>query len=208
MHAVVFDIDGTLLRSAAVDDALYKDAVRSVLGDAKIRPALSDYDYVSDSGILSQIFSDNSISEVIEHEAAIKSRFVQLLSKHISEHGPFQEIPGARAFLKRFDDSSEHAVAIATGGWRASALLKLETAGFGDFDVPIATSDDARDRQEIMRIALSQLGDSFSSVTYYGDGPWDRDASRQLGWNFVAVGSALGGLESYAGINSEEQPRR
>jgi FMN phosphatase YigB (HAD superfamily) len=203
MHAVVFDIDGTLLQSAAVDDALYKDAVRSILGDPKIRPALSDYDYVSDSGILSQIFSDNSIREVVELEAAIKSRFVQLLSNHISEQGPFQEIPGARDFLKRIDDSSNHAVAIATGGWRASALLKLETAGFGDFDVPIATSDDARDRQEIMRIALSQLDGTFSSVTYYGDGPWDRDASQQLGWSFVAVGSALDGLRSYASLDDD-----
>ena len=200
MHAVIFDIDGTLLQSAAIDDAFYQSAVRSVLGDAIIRPDLSDYDYVSDSGILSQIFSDNSVSEVIEPEAEIKSCFVQLLSDHIAEQGPFKEVPGARDFLKRFDDSSEHAVGIATGGWRASALLKLKTAGFGDFDVPIATSDDARDRQEIMRIALSQLGDSFSSVTYYGDGPWDRDASRQLGWNFVAVGSGLGGIESYPGI--------
>jgi FMN phosphatase YigB (HAD superfamily) len=200
IHAVIFDIDGTLLQSAAVDDALYQSAVRSVLGDAMIRPNLLDYDYVSDSGILSQIFSDNSVAEVIEPEAQIKSCFVRLLSDHIAAQGPFKEIPGARDFLKRFDDSSEHAVGIATGGWRASALLKLETAGFGDFDVPIATSDDARDRQEIMRIALSQLGDSFSSVTYYGDGPWDRDASRQLGWNFVAVGSGLGGIESYASI--------
>jgi hypothetical protein len=98
VNAIIFDIDGTLLRSAAVDDALYKSAVRSVLGDAKIRPALSDYDYVSDSGILSQIFSDNSISEVMQPEGAIKSRFVQLLSNHISEQGPFQEIPGARDF--------------------------------------------------------------------------------------------------------------
>ncbi len=200
MHAVIFDIDGTLLQSAAVDDALYQSAVRAVIADAKIRPAISDYDYVSDSGILSQIFSDNSIDEVIEPEAAIKSHFVQLLSDHISEQGPFQEVPGARDYLKHFDDSAEHAVAIATGGWRASALLKLAAAGFGDFDLPIATSDDARDRQEIMRIALSQLGDSFSSVTYYGDGPWDRDASLQLGWNFVAVGSELGGLESYSSI--------
>lgn len=201
MHAVVFDIDGTLLRSAAVDDALYKAAVRSVLSDAHIRPSLTDYDYVSDSGILSQIFSDNSVSEYIELEAAVKSRFVESLNAHILQQGPFPEIPGARDFLKRFDDSSDHAVAIATGGWRASALLKLETAGFGVFDVPIVTSDDAYDRKEIMRIALSQLGVSFSSVTYYGDGPWDRDASHQLGWNFVAVGSALCGIESYRGLD-------
>ena len=65
------------------------------------------------------------------------------------------------------------------------------------FDFPLATSDDAFDRAEIMRIALSSLGTTFDSVSYYGDGPWDRDACDKLGWNFVAVGSALGGLTSY-----------
>lgn len=197
MKAVIFDIDGTLLQSAAVDEDLYKDAVRSVLQDAHIRPAFSDYDYVSDSGILSQIFLDNSVARDLGHETAIKSRFVELLGNHISASGPFLEIPGAKAFLTQLDGSSEHAVGIATGGWRASALLKLESSGFGHFDLPIATSDDAHDRKEIMQVALAQLGDSFSSITYYGDGSWDRDASLQLGWNFVAVGPGLGGLESY-----------
>ena len=63
--------------------------------------------------------------------------------------------------------------------------------------MPIATSDDACDRKEIMRIALSQLGSKFSSVTYFGDGPWDRDATLELGWRFVAVGPVLGGINSY-----------
>jgi FMN phosphatase YigB (HAD superfamily) len=204
MQAVIFDIDGTLLRSAAVDDDLYKEAVRSVLRDAHIRASLTDYDFVSDSGILSQIFLDNSVAQELSLENAIKSRFVELLDKHISTSGPFPEIPGAIDFLKRFYDSSEHAVGIATGGWRASAMLKIETSGFGHFDVPIATSDDAQDRKEIMQIALAQLGDTFSSVTYYGDGPWDRDASLELGWNFVAVGAGLSGLESYRDVAAEE----
>ncbi len=200
MQAVIFDIDGTLLRSAAVDDDLYKEAVRSVLRDAQFRASLTDYDFVSDSGILSQIFLDNSVTQELNLETAIKSRFVELLDQHISTSGAFPEIPGAIDFLKRFYDSSEHAVGIATGGWRASALLKLKTSGFGHFDVPIATSDDAQDRKEIMQIALAQLGDTFSSITYYGDGPWDRDASLQLGWNFVAVGPGLSGLQSYRDI--------
>jgi len=200
VHAVVFDIDGTLLQSAAVDDALYKNAVRSVLRDARIRPCIDDYDFVSDSGILSQILADNAVSDDPEIVAAIKTRFVELLKAHISGHGPFPEIPGARDFLRKIGDSSNHAAAMATGGWRESALLKLDTAGFGEFGYPIATSDDAYDRKEIMRIAVSYLGDSFSSITYYGDGPWDRDASLELGWNFVAVGPALGGLKSYGDL--------
>ena len=42
MNAVIFDIDGTLLHSAAVDDALYRKAVQTVLGDVRLRPALQD----------------------------------------------------------------------------------------------------------------------------------------------------------------------
>lgn len=197
MHATVFDIDGTLLQSAGVDDDLYKAAVRSVIRGAFFRPSLSDYDYVSDSGILAQIMIDNSVPSTPERVASIKSRFIDLLKTHISEHGPFPEVPGALNTLKKLNESPDHAVAIATGGWRESALLKLETAGFSDLVCPIATADDAHDRTEIMSIALSRLGGSFRSITYFGDGPWDRDATIGLGWKFVAVGSVLGGLESY-----------
>jgi hypothetical protein len=48
-----------------------------------------------------------------------------------------------------------------------------------------------------MEIALKNLGSDFESVTYYGDGVWDRDAARSLGWKFVAIGSGLGGILSY-----------
>lgn len=197
MHAAVFDIDGTLLQSAGEDDDMYRDAVRSLYPDVYIRPALSDYDHVSDTGILSQIFTDNSIREDSDIIASIKSTFIELLTQHIATHGPFAEVPGAKEMLSRLMRSPNHVVAIATGGWRESALLKLDTGGFGGFGCPIATSDDAQDRKDIMKIALAQLGSSFSSITYYGDGIWDRDATYALGWNFVPVGPALGGLESY-----------
>ena len=197
MHAVIFDIDGTLLQSVAIDDELYRQAVRHLLPDVHIRPAIAEYDYVSDSGILTQIFADNGIATDDELAAAIQSRFVELLDDHIDQSGPFPEIPGALDFLQHHIQSSEHAVAYATGGWRASARLKLSAAGFGGLDVPLATADDALDRKDIMLTALSHLGDTFRSITYYGDGPWDRDSSQQLGWNFVAVGSKLGGLETY-----------
>ena len=30
---------------------------------------------------------------------------------------------------------------------------------------------------------------TFSAVTYVGDGTWDVEAARQLGWNFIGVGA-------------------
>ena len=61
MHAVIFDIDGTLINSASIDDALYREAVRRVLGEVQLRPSLHAYDYVTDTGILYQIVADNEI---------------------------------------------------------------------------------------------------------------------------------------------------
>jgi len=197
MDAVIFDIDGTLLQSAAVDDELYQQAVRHALPGAHIRPSLLDYDYVSDSGILSQIFVDNEVGSHDDLSGIIQTKFIELLTDHIDRSGAFVEVPGALRFLQHHVESDEHAVAYATGGWRASAVLKLRAAGFGHFDIPLATADDALDRKDIMLSALSQLGESFRSITYYGDGPWDKESSEQLGWDFVAVGRKLGGLESY-----------
>lgn len=199
MHAVIFDIDGTLLHSAAVDDALYREAVRAVLGEVHLRPTLHDYDFVTDTGILRQILADNEIPEEREPLHEIKSHFVNSLQGHVDRNGPFVEIPGARDLLMSLRESALHAVAIATGGWRESAELKLRSAGLDYSNFPLATANDHYERTAIMEIALSQLGGRFESVTYYGDGPWDRRACVDLGWRFVAVGPELGGLHTYEG---------
>ncbi len=201
MHAVIFDIDGTLLHSAAVDDALYRQAVRSVLGAVRLRPTLHEYPYVTDTGILHQIFADNEVREEQGLLESIRATFVELLDKHVREHGPFMEIPGAADLLRTLQGSANHAVAMATGGWRQSAELKLSSAGIDYSNIPLATSNEHHERTAIMEIALRSLGARFESITYYGDGPWDRDACRALGWDFVAVGPELGGLESYHGVN-------
>jgi beta-phosphoglucomutase-like phosphatase (HAD superfamily) len=201
MQAVIFDIDGTLLRSAEVDDGLYRQAVRTVLGEVRLRPTLHDYPLVTDTGILRQIFADNEIGVDQRIADAVRSTFVELLEAHVQQHGPFVEIPGATNLLRSLQDSTSHAVAMATGGWRQSAELKLSSAGIDYRNIPLATANDHHERTAIMEIALESLGGDFRAVTYFGDGPWDRDACRALGWDFVAVGPELGGLDSYHGLN-------
>ena len=197
MDAVIFDIDGTLVQSAKVDDDLYRQSVVEVLGSVRFRNSLSDYDRVTDSGVLLQILDDNGLGHVPDPTEAIRSRFIELLEAHVSHHGPFIEVPGAREFVASLRESEYHEVAIATGGWRTSAMLKLESAGFEVGGIPIATSDDHWERTGIMRHALTQLGAEFDSVTYYGDGVWDQEASSALGWQFVPIGPALNGMVAF-----------
>lgn len=199
VHAVIFDIDGTLLESAAVDDALYRDAVRQVLGDVQLRASIHAYDYVTDAGIFAQILKDNAIQAEKDAQVKIKDHFVNALRCHVERNGPFAQIPGASDLLQSLRESTSHAVAIATGGWRESAEFKLQSAGLDYTDFPLATANDHYERTAIMEIALSQLGQQFESITYYGDGPWDREACVALDWRFIPVGPELGGIDSYFG---------
>jgi hypothetical protein len=154
---------------------------------------------VTDSGILAAICADNRLTPAAGDLDEVKARFVASLSHYVDSFGPFQEIPGAREFVLSLQKSNQHAVAYATGGWGSSAKLKLSSAGF-PLDIPVASADDFPDRTSIMTHALTQIGREFKSITYYGDGVWDRDATLSLGWQFVAVGEALSGLLVYRAV--------
>jgi FMN phosphatase YigB (HAD superfamily) len=197
MHAVVFDIDGTLLDSNGVDGELYIAAVQLVLGRVRIRASWREYQHVTDAGILNAILLDNGISGDASIIAAIKRTFVDSLRHHIEVYGPFSEIPGARDFVNRLCATADLACAYATGCWSTSALLKLRSAGFPVQRIPISSADDSYERCAIMENALRQLGNRFESVTYYGDGAWDRKAALSLGWRFVPVGAELGGISKF-----------
>lgn len=196
-HAVIFDIDGTLLESAARDDELYRAAVSSVLGDVRLRAALADYEFVTDTGILLRILDDNGMDRDPQIVEAVRREFETLLREHIRRHGPFAEVPGARSLIRRLSASKDHSVAIATGGWRSTAELKLASSGFEFDGVPLCSADDAVDRRRIMQLALQALGTSVRSVVYYGDGDWDRAACASLEWEFRAVGAGLGGIAHF-----------
>jgi len=196
-HAVIFDIDGTLLDSSAVDEGIYMEAVEQVLGTVRFRPDLIDYDHVTDTGILLQVFEDNSISVSDDVIARIKAEFFVLIEDFVATKGPFREMPGARSLLQRLRNSVSHDIAIATGGWQQSARIKLDTAGFDVGGIPLASSDDAIDRAAIMQVALDLIGGNCQSVTYFGDGIWDQRACDELGWIFRPVGPGLNGLLSF-----------
>jgi beta-phosphoglucomutase-like phosphatase (HAD superfamily) len=201
VKAIIFDIDGTLIESMSVDTELYFSSISEVLGPVEVRNKLSDYDHVTDSGILAQLLNDNGYSIDDEVAETIQAVFVESLRRHIKAAGPFPTIDGAVQFVENTRESGDRRIAIATGAWRKSALLKLESAGFNIDDVPLVTSDDSTSRVEIMRSALAKIGDDFESVTYFGDAEWDQRACRSLGWRFVAVGPELDGIESYVGID-------
>ena len=197
MHARVFDIDGTLLESFETDCDLFVLAVKRVLGVTDVNTDWSCYRHVTDQGILLEIMNQHGIAPSHELMEATKQEFVSLLEAHVNSAGPFREVPGARDFVSSSLENDRYFVAYATGAWKESALVKLKSAGFPIEGIRLSTSSEFEDRVSIMRAAIAGMSTEPATITYYGDGIWDRAASSELGWQFVPVGTSLGGVQHF-----------
>jgi|SRR6188474_2975655 phosphoglycolate phosphatase-like HAD superfamily hydrolase len=194
MHLVMFDIDGTLVDSAGFDAELYVEAVSSVL-NVEIDSDWNVYEHVSDSGILAEVLRRGwPDSEHAELAARVQERFVALVADYLRRApGAVREIAGAKRLVDRLLRLPNVRVGIATGGWEPTAKLKLAQVGIGIEQIGFASSTDARARTAIMRLAAQRAlhGATCARATYFGDGVWDRRASMELGYDFVAVGGGV-----------------
>lgn len=191
MHLFMFDIDGTLLESFDLDSRCYVAAVQDVL-NIRIDNDWSKYRHVTDSGILKQVIEECGVvaraSSVLQE---VKARFLHHLSNHF-EQTRIKPIPGASEFLTYLKNRHDVCLALATGGWAESAQLKLSLAKLDTHDLIISTSSDHHIRTEIMRLSENHYSDTrFTTKTYFGDGDWDREAAKELGYQFIMVGNRM-----------------
>ncbi len=191
MHLVVFDVDGTLVQSEDFDGILYAKAIRNVL-KIDVDEDWSGYRHQTDGGILNEVLDRNRIEDDrSQAHASVKKEFVTLVTGYLAGRGDrLPEVPGARAFVNRLAVRPDVAVGIATGGWKETALMKLRAIGLDPDPLNLASGSDAASRVEIMRIAAERTlsGRSVGRKAYFGNRPWDREASRRLGWHFIGIG--------------------
>jgi phosphoglycolate phosphatase-like HAD superfamily hydrolase len=194
VNLVIFDIDGTLTESVAVDEVCFVQAFRDVLGIERINTNWLDYSFQTDSGLALEICRNHLGRDPSGAEInRLQSRFAELLCSAVEGDGkPMREIPGAAALLKLLVAHPRWHVAIATGGWSVSARFKLASAGFPVDAFPWANADDALDRVDILRTAMQRAGkaycqDFFEKVVYVGDGVWDVRAAKALDIGFLGL---------------------
>jgi beta-phosphoglucomutase-like phosphatase (HAD superfamily) len=197
MKLAIFDIDGTLTNTNSVDDECFVKAFAQAHGITRISEDWAAYPHTTDSGITQHLFQEKFGRNPHESELdAFKSCFVNMLSQQYeSDSAGFAEIAGAANALTRLKGESDWAVAIATGCWRESALLKLRAAQIDIDGIPAAYAEAGLSREEILQSAVTQSlahhqVNNFEKTVSIGDGVWDVRAARRLGFTFLGVGSA------------------
>lgn len=199
MNLVLFDIDGTLVDSVGYESGLYGDAIDEVL-DETVDRDWSRYRHVTDGGVLDEIIAarPRSLSADEIHQR-VHDAFIGKLRAHFRNYpDAVREISGAVQLVDALRRRADCAVGIATGGWRAAAELKLAAIGVDTRQLEVATGSDARARADIMRIAAERTlaaspaaEQAPSRRIYFGDREWDQRACAELGFEFVAVGTAV-----------------
>ncbi|WP_162263072.1 HAD family hydrolase [Legionella cincinnatiensis] len=201
-NLIVFDIDGTLIHYIDCETTAYVESINSVIGIDKISTKWDDYSYSTESGILSEIFFQSLQREPKNTEqCSIKDRYISYLSASF-KHNPnsLKCIPGARDV---FDMAKQinWDVAIATGGWYESAVMKLDTVGIPYHNTPMAHADDHFERKDIIMTAVSRAQhfynkNNYHNIIYVGDRLWDLKATQALKIDFIGVGEHLKTIEN------------
>lgn len=189
--AIIFDIDGTLLKSEHLDAKYFVQAVREVAGEIYIADDWSCYKKVTDVGIITEILEQNGRTGIPAYIKAIRKRFGELLHRHFARGGTCTPVDGSGQFLTLLAANPAYVIGIATGGWHHSARMKLGAAGIDVSAIAMSTSDDGDERTEIMLHCLGKMSPTPERAVYIGDGSWDRDACHELGWHFIGIGRKM-----------------
>ncbi|MEM1248471.1 MAG: HAD hydrolase-like protein [Acidobacteriota bacterium] len=177
---LIFDIDGTLTDTVDVDGECFQESVRQILG-LDLTDEWSSFEQVTDQGITDELLSQRTARERMALGYRLRQDFFERLGDR-ARRSPerFAEIPGAAELLQELDERAVD-YALATGGWRPSAELKLAMARLPAKRLR-ATSSETSIRIQIFASAAA----GRTNVTLLGDGLWDATVARRLGWRFVA----------------------
>ena len=192
MLLVVFDIDGTLTDTKAVDEECFARALEEVFGLVGVTGATEAYRSSTDPGIAAEAFAAHYGRKPAEEELTrLRERFVELLEGE-ARRAPerFQALPGAARVVERLHREPGYGPAVATGSWEASGRLKLRAAGLDATDLPAAFADGRPEREDILRQAIARAEACWgppARAVYVGDGVWDVAAASRLGIPFLGV---------------------
>lgn len=188
----VFDLDGTLTDTGAVDEECYLAALDELFGLAEVGDGWDGCEHRTDRGVAEFLLARHLGRPPRSDEMGrLRDRLVRRLEgARERDLDGFREVPGAAAFLGTLSGRGWLAC-VATGCWAPSAELKLRAAGLA-FDGPLVGSDRHPRRVDIVRTAVAAARehhgvDGFERIVLLGDTPNDVGAARELGLPFVGI---------------------
>jgi len=206
MHLVLFDIDGTLLRTRGAGREAMDRAFAALHGWEKATHTV-DMAGNTDSNILRQVEARFGHPGV--DVAALQSEYLRSYRALLADEPTRLEVcPGVPRALEALRGRAH--VALLTGNWECGAREKLGGAGLWDAFEWGAYADDHVDRNALVPIARARAearGLTFDRVIVIGDTPADIACARAGDALAVAVETGFSTPEALAACRPDLQLR-
>lgn len=200
MRILLWDIDGTLMRSART--GAYKEYTIPVLEEifgTSGRLAEMHVSGMTDLQIIFEALAEAGVSqEQIVAEVDRLSHRLTEEARRVTGNGVqfFQLLPGVRETLQALDDHPRYRSALLTGNIKPMAQLKMELMGLDHFfTLPGAFGEESHVRRDLPALAADRIRKHLAvdlaaeHFIVIGDTPNDIDCARHFGARAVSVGT-------------------
>ena len=154
------------------------------------------------------------ITRIRQTPASFITHFCKLLQEaYDAQPDSIREIRKAGHVLTNLCKQRHLSIGLATGGWKQSALFKLQCAGINIEGCTAASfAQDALARQDIIGHTIRQMNEkhvrkqALSDIVYVGDGNWDYLATKEMGIQFIGIANKkLAHLEDIVKISDYDE---
>ncbi|MCI0701106.1 MAG: haloacid dehalogenase-like hydrolase [Planctomycetia bacterium] len=202
MPIILFDIDGTLIRTGGAGKSAMEAALRSAFGITAIRDTVS-YSGRTDFAIARDLLRIHGIDQSTENQQKMREAYLGHLPQSLKRRGG-KVCPGVTELLGAVSGKPDMLLGLLTGNVRAGAQLKLNHFGLWDYFPCGGFGDEHFERDDVARSALACVCAHLarevnpSDVWVIGDTPHDVSCARAIGANAVAVATGWHPLEELA----------
>jgi len=200
MRILLWDIDGTLIRSARPGGyKVYTIPVLEEIFGTAGRLAEMQVSGMTDLQIVFEALREEGISqdEILARAEILVSRLTEE-ARRVTGNGEkfFELLPGARETLETLAAHPRYQSALLTGNIKPMAQLKMELVGLDQFfTLPGAFGDESHNRRDLPAKAAERIREHLQidlgpeQFIVIGDTPNDIDCARHFGARAVAVGT-------------------
>lgn len=209
MKLLLFDIDGTLIRTAGIGRDSMEEAFAQVFGPEN---GLKDIEMMgrTDPSILKEVLQNHNLVWSPTKELEFKETYFKILEKNIDSPKPGKRLcPGILELLTALNERTDIALGLLTGNWRYGSYLKLKHFNIDNFFSIGAFSDDSEDRNQLVPFAVERFKKEYDQsltskdIFVIGDTPKDIACARPHGAHSVAVATGFHNLESLEAANPD-----
>ena len=200
MRILLWDIDGTLIRSAKIGG--YKEYTIPVLEEnfgTAGRLADMEVSGMTDLQIVFEALKDDGVTQddILARAEVLVTRLTEEARK-LTGNGAkfFQLLPGVRETLEALAAHPRYESALVTGNIKPMAQLKMELVGLDHFfTLPGAFGEESHNRRVLPARAAERIRKHLQmdlapeQFIVIGDTPNDIDCARHFGARAVAVGT-------------------